>query len=403
MKQKALFTIIMSILCIAVMLGTTTLAVSNSDLTAINNEIKETENKLNNVKNEKKSTLDEIRDLTVQISNYENEIENMKNELAELEDNLDKKTRELTEKEEMYEDNHEKMVTRLVASYKLGKTSFLDFILSAKSIYELASNWYYLSVITEADISFLETVEKSKTEIENTKVQLQNDKEIIELKKKNIEKTAKSLEMAQAQKEKQAEALSEEEKSLQSDLEQFEKDKKEIQRQLAEIAAREKTVITGNPSSFGYIFPVAGLGQGNISNRSYPSYSGHTGVDININVLGKSVVAVKSGTVEISTALYGSIANYDSNGNYIASYRSYGEYIVINHHDGTMTLYGHLKPGSRRVSVGEEVQQGQVIGTVGNTGNCQPRPTSSSPNNGTHLHFEVRVNGSPVNPIPYLP
>ena len=63
--------------------------------------------------------------------------------------------------------------------------------------------------------------------------------------------------------------------------------------------------------------------------------------------------------------------------------------------DGTMTLYGHMKPGSRKVTVGQQVKRGQVIGTVGNTGNCQPRPTPSSPLNGTHLHFEVRV--SPYN------
>ena len=43
------------------------------------------------------------------------------------------------------------------------------------------------------------------------------------------------------------------------------------------------------------------------------------------------------------------------------------------------------------------MQQGQIIGTVGNTGNCQPRPTPSNPLNGTHLHFEVRINGKCVN------
>ena len=122
-----------------------------------------------------------------------------------------------------------------------------------------------------------------------------------------------------------------------------------------------------------------------------------------INVIDKSVVAAKGGTVVTSEAAYGSIPAYDANGNYIASYRSYGEYIIINHHDGTMTLYGHLKPGSRLVSEGDTVQQGQVIATVGNTGNCQPRPSASNPYNGTHLHFEVRINGRCVNPIPYLP
>ena len=67
--------------------------------------------------------------------------------------------------------------------------------------------------------------------------------------------------------------------------------------------------------------------------------------------------------------------------------------MVINHHDGTMTLYAHMLSGSRKVSTGQSVSQGQAIGTVGSTGNST----------GTHLHFEVRINGSPVNPLPYLP
>jgi len=403
MRKILFLKILLTVLSIIILLGTTVLAVNSSDLTAINNEISKAKENLTEVKNEKSATLTEIESLTAKISGYEKEIEDMKSEIEELNVTISKKEKELVEKEEIYEDNYDKMVTRLVASYKNGNIKYIDIILSSKSITDFASTWYYLSLITEADLNFLQTVQQSKVEIENTKEQLKNDKEKVEINKENIEKTSKSLQMAQEQKEKHVASLSDEEKKLQADIEQYEKDKKEIERKLAEIAAREKQYTTGTPSSYGYIFPVAGLSKSNISNKSYPSYAGHTGVDVNINTKGKSVVAVKAGTVEISTALTGSIANYDENGNYIGSYRSYGEYIVINHHDGTMTLYGHLKPGSRRVSVGESVSQGQVIATVGNTGNCLPRPTPSNPDNGTHLHFEVRVNGRCVNPIPYLP
>lgn len=132
----------------------------------------------------------------------------------------------------------------------------------------------------------------------------------------------------------------------------------------------------------GYAFPVKGCSLSNIRNRSYPSYAGHTGIDINIGVKGKSVVAAKDGVVITSEALR------SSNGSYI----SYGEYIMIKHSNGTVTLYGHLKAGSRKVKVGQKVKKGQVIGTVGSTGNST----------GTHLHFEVRVNGNPVNPYKYL-
>ena len=68
-----------------------------------------------------------------------------------------------------------------------------------------------------------------------------------------------------------------------------------------------------------------------------------------------------------------------------------------------MTLYAHGKPGSRLVYEGQTVSQGQQIMTVGNTGNVYPRPSSSNPRGGAHLHFEVRVNGTRVNPYSYLP
>ena len=59
--------------------------------------------------------------------------------------------------------------------------------------------------------------------------------------------------------------------------------------------------------------------------------------------------------------------------------------------DGIVTRYAHLS--SVHVSIGQQVSQGQTLGIIGATGNAQ----------GVHLHFEVRINGSPVNPLSYLP
>jgi len=69
---------------------------------------------------------------------------------------------------------------------------------------------------------------------------------------------------------------------------------------------------------------------------------------------------------------------------------SYGNRIVINHNNGYTTLYGHLS--SIKVSVGQVVEKGSVIGIMGSTGNST----------GTHLHFEVEKNGELVNPLSYV-
>ena len=190
-----------------------------------------------------------------------------------------------------------------------------------------------------------------------------------------------SLNAVVNQKNMLVETLSTEEKDLQEQLEQFEKDKKDIAAELARIAASSTITQSVTPSTAGYISPIIGKTKRNIT-TGYRGYKGHTGVDFAI-AKGTPIVAVKSGTVAISRPLK------NSNG----TYRSYGEYIVINHHDGTMTLYAHGLPGSRKVQEGQSVSQGQQIMSVGTTGNST----------GYHLHFEVRVNGKCVDPTPYLP
>lgn len=392
-----------TIAIIIIFLGTNVLAVSNSDLTDINNTIDKTKEALDGVEIQKSSTMVEISKLNEKIYNLELQISGLQAEIDELEESISQKEKEIKEKQEQYDDNFEKYKIRLVASYEAGQTTYLDVLLSSKKITDVLSNWYYLTELAKADKSFQEFLLEQKKEIENSKVLLENSKAKIEANKKNIEKDSVALKEVKELKKNQVVKLSDQEKELQEDLDQFEADKKKIEQELAELAKKEGNIASGEPSSFGYIFPVAGLSKNNINNKSYPSYPGHTGVDVNINVIEKQVIAAKGGTVVISKATWGSIPAYDSNGNYIASYRSYGEYIAINHHDGTMTLYAHLKPGSRKVSAGQSVVQGQVIGTVGNTGNCIPRPSSSNPYNGTHLHFEVRINGKCVNPLPYLP
>jgi murein DD-endopeptidase MepM/ murein hydrolase activator NlpD len=125
------------------------------------------------------------------------------------------------------------------------------------------------------------------------------------------------------------------------------------------------------PSSSGFIWPV----HGRIS--SYFG-SGHPlGIDIDqFNSPGAPIVAAASGVV--------TFAGGDS-------CCSYGLYVVVNHQNGFETLYAHMSDFT--VSQGEYVNQGDVIGYVGLTG----RTT------GYHLHFEVHLNGSVVDPLDYLP
>lgn len=366
----------------------------NNEKKQLDNKIAETKENLNEVENNKSKALKDIEKLTAEITEYEDQLDDLNSQISKLNKSIAEETENLKKATSDYENQQKLLQERLVMLYEEGETSYLDVLLNAESFSDFISNYYLISEITSADTEMLQKIEDQKKNIEQAKKELEENKSKIVSVKKDKQQKADKLSDAKKNKNTQVSKLSAQEKELQNDLDAFEADKKAIKNKLAAIAKQEEEerknnaggsrppVITGKPSASGYIFPVAGLSKANIRNKSYPSYPGHSGTDVNINVTGKTIVAVKAGTVITSEAKI-------KNGRYY----SYGEYIIINHHDGTMTLYAHGLPGSRRVREGQKVSQGQAIMTVGNTGNST----------GTHLHFEVRVGGSPVNPLPYLP
>ena len=346
----------------------------------IDNQIRELENEQKEIQANKSETMKSVEELIYQISDVENEIDDLKTQVKDLQSQIKATEKSIEQKEEEYNKQKELLDARVIALYKNGENSYLEIFLSSSSLKDFLSKYYYAETLMNADKEFMQKVtEEKKEELEKSKKDL-NDALIQQQAKQ------KSLENLKSEKQTYVAKLTADEKENQQEIEKFEEDKRKIQAELKRIAEDEAkkntTNISQKPSASGYIFPVQGLSKSNINNKTYPSYKGHTGVDVNIGVVGKNVVAVKDGTVVISTARI-------SNGKYF----SYGEYIVISHGDGTMTLYGHMLANSRKVQFGDKVKQGQVIGTVGSTGNST----------GTHLHFEVRVGGSPVNPLPYLP
>lgn len=383
---------IMAVLSMSVTLTCNYLyATTNSELQKqqadLDKKIEQTNTEIAGVQSQMSEELQEINSLNFEISTYQTDIDDLNEKINKLSTEIEQKQANITEQEEKYAEQQRLLNKRLVAIYEAGPTSYLDMLLSSETLSDFISKYYLVELLAEYDQELLEKIENTKKQIELEKNNLESSKIEIETSKKNLENKKYSLSNSVSKKKNIVSNLSAEEAELQKQLEEFEQDKREIQQELAKIASQEsvdsKVHNYSSPSAYGYIFPVSGCTKANINRLIYPSYIGHTGVDVNINVKGKNVVAVKSGTVVISKALK------RANG----TYKSYGEYIVINHHDGTMTLYAHMLEGTRRVFDGDKVSQGQVIGTVGNTGNST----------GTHLHFEVRINGSPVNPIPYLP
>ena len=123
------------------------------------------------------------------------------------------------------------------------------------------------------------------------------------------------------------------------------------------------------------LWPLAGEITSDFGWRTHPitgSQSFHSGIDIGGDY-GEPIYAAQAGTVEYAGWISG-----------------YGNAVIINHGGGISTLYGHCQ--ALLVSTGQSVAQGELIAECGSTGNST----------GPHCHFEVRVNGEPVNPLGYL-
>lgn len=355
---------------------------ATTEMDKINSKIDETKNEMQTVNTNKSEAMKQVEKLNAKIAEYETQISDLKYEIEDLEEQISMKEQEIKEKQEIYDENLEKFKVRLVASYEAGQTTYLDVLLSSKKITDVLSNWYYLTELAKADKAFQESLQQQQQDLENSKVSLENAKAKVVSNKENIEKTNQSLKESKSVKQGYINQLTSAEKELQAELEQYEKDKRDLQIKLEELA-KQNQYEAQEPNAYGYISPLAGRTTKDIY-CGWEGYPGHKGVDFSYwGINGQNVLAVKSGKVIISTAL-----RY-SNGNY----RSYGEYIVIDHQDGSMTLYAHGLANSRVVSVGDWVTQGQKIMKVGSTGNST----------GPHLHFEVRINGKQVNPTPYLP
>ncbi len=132
----------------------------------------------------------------------------------------------------------------------------------------------------------------------------------------------------------------------------------------------------GDPSVQGYDWPLIGRLSSGFGPRIHPIFGTrrqHTGIDVG-GTSGEPIYAAKGGTV-LSAGWRG----------------GYGNAVVIDHGDGFSTLYAHQS--KMAVQAGDVVDRGEVIGFVGNTG------WSTAP----HLHFELRLNGEPIDPLPYLP
>lgn len=379
--KKSLVLKMLGTLIVAIMLLQTTSAFA-ANVNDLNNQkasnqekINETQKEKEEVAAEKKKVTAEVEKLNTQITDYENQIDELDSKISDLNSKISESQSKLNKAEEDYTNQQKLLESRLVAIQEAGETSYLDFLLSSEGITDLISNYYLVSEIATNDTQLLENIQKQKEEIKKAKEELESSKRELDTSKASKESVSVQLKTAKNDKDKQVAQLSEDEKKLQAKLDElrqanrtidsqiqaaqeairrYQEEQKRKQQSSSSSSSSSSSGGTTKAGSSGFIYPVPSGYTRVTTGMYYSSGSYHGAIDFGSGgINGQPVYAVADGYVVTSTRLSG----------------SYGNYILIAHANGLYTLYAHGQDGSRTVSAGQTVTQGQQIMRVGSTGN----------------------------------
>lgn len=347
-------------------------------------EKQEAQQKLDENQEQQSNLLDYKGQLDSTINSLHLELETLEETIVSTQSELDKLESDLEQAQNRVDIQDDLMKKRIRVMYEDGALGYLDVLLSAKSFSDLLSRIEAIRTITEYDANLLNRYEKAKKTVEDNKILVEQHK--------------KSLEEARDSKLNKQDELQEQITLAQAEIDRLSAEESSLQEALAAARAAEEIanqrIAAAMAASGGYVDTSGDVyvpvNAGTFIwpfDQMYPITSGfvnrispiwgtaelHTGLDIGAPY-GTTIRAAAAGRVLVS--------EFNTGG--------YGNYVVIDHGGGYTTLYGHAS--LNLVQAGQTVAQGQAISQVGSTG------WSTGP----HLHFEIRVNNSPIDPSPYV-
>ncbi len=321
-------------------------------------------------------------------------LQSIQTKQAEINAQISQTQNEIVKMEAYLKTRQDVLNRRVRAIYMHGQLNYLEVILGANSFSDFANRVELLKRVIRSDYNLILEIQKQKAAIEAKKAQLEEDKRQLDALAAEAEKTRQEIAKKKAEQQKVLDAA----KSNKAAAAQMEQDlnaqlasvRNLIQQRLAAAEAARQAAQQqaasddegGGGSDDNYVQGTGAMGwpcSGPITSpfgyRTHPIFGTtifHAGIDIGVDY-GTPIHAADSGVVVYSGWISG-----------------YGNAVIIDHGGGISTLYGHNQ--SLAVSEGQSVSKGSVIAYAGSTGNST----------GPHCHFEVDVNGSPVNPMGYL-
>ena len=404
-------------LAVLLMLPVRTLATTIDEVQNRQEELKQENEdlqaKIDALKEDEEAALAYQEELTGKIDENEQKIDQARATIEEMNGKIKELEARLSLSEEKYQGTIDAFKERLKALYVSGGSSLgtLEILLDSESLSEFFTRQELVEVMAQRDQSMLDQLDAYMAETQGDREELVAAQQEVADSKKAIEAAQEeletlyeendllvaSLEGQQAQAQEQIAANEAEDAELQAQLEALiaernrqeeEKRQQALQNQQAQNGGSDggegatqpsggtggEPITPGLQSGFSPIWPLPGVGVGSITGHFGDMYFNgpHNGLDIGAGY-GTPIVAAQAG--EVISAQY---------------HWSWGNNVLIWHNETFSTRYAHMS--SIAVSAGQYVEQGQIIGYVGSTGESF----------GNHLHFEVYYGGSRVDPDPYL-
>jgi murein DD-endopeptidase MepM/ murein hydrolase activator NlpD len=343
----------------------------------LSSEIEVVSNKINALQDDVDAASARLGELETVLALHQRKLDRL-NQLYELQ------TRKLVFLQRQHREAVARLSKRLVEIYTSERTSSLSVVLESGNFSDMLDQLEFLSTIGRQD-------HKIALEVESAKLQMQETRNSTRRTRRQVAETTRQVAARTAEQRAVRDRLAWSQRELatarrdkRSTLASVREDKeaaighmRDLQAQSASLAAKIRSAQsssivpapTGAASAAGFVWPVQGV---LTSGFGWRWGRMHEGVDIAV-ANGTPVVAAKAGVVIVAGWMGG-----------------YGNLVVIDHGGGVATAYGHNT--SVTVGVGRLVEQGQLIAYSGSTGHST----------GPHVHFEVRINGSPVDPMGYL-
>lgn len=350
------------------------------------------QNNLTDVESIKKGLEQSRDDLAQYVVQLDAQMAEVEAKIAELVQMIGDKEQEIVVKEQELQEalavqqaQYEAMKKRIKFMYERGENYFLEVVFGARDLSDVVNRAEYVEKLTEYDRNKLNEYILNSEYITLSKEALEEERAILDAARVVVVDEQAALEELKAEKGRQIDAVN-------NDIGNKEQAIREYEAQIAEenatIAALEKAIAEEQARLAAEQLRKYDGGQFALPVASYTRISDYFGMRevhpvLGIQMMHNGIDMAAPGGTDILAAYQGEVIAADYNG-------SMGNYIMIDHGGGVITIYMHAS--QLYVSKGTEVSRGQRIAAVGSTG----RST------GNHLHFGVRINGAYVDPLGYI-